>query len=163
MAAYLVTLSPVSTYQGHPSHYQESDFSKMQIWWSFYSLFTTLQWFPMAKVQIALQSTKGPLWFRPGVSPASFLTLYYSLPPNRSHPQLQLYWAVSDTFISLCLCSCVPLPNEWLFIFQDPTQLTPLLWHYPNSSLGKVHHSFFVLFLWFHEFYWIAVPFRRCV
>jgi hypothetical protein len=56
----------------------------MQIWLSFYSFFTTLQWFPMAKIQIALQSTKDPLWFSPWISPVSFLTLLLFPSPKQS-------------------------------------------------------------------------------
>lgn len=108
----------------------------MQIWWSFYSLFTTLQWFPMAKVQIALQCTKGPLWLRPWVSPPSFLTLDCSPPPNRSPPQLHFSYTELCLPVSfLCLSVHVfLLPNKWWYIFQDPTHMTPFLWHYTDTS-----------------------------
>lgn len=131
----------------------------MQIWWSFYSLFTTLQWFPMAKVQIALQSTKALC----GLVPESLQPHFWHLTvpfPQTDHTHSFSYSEVRQAVAFLCVFAHVfLLPNEWWYIFSRPNTADTLFWHYPSSFPGRAQQSFppYMSRL-FHKAYCICVP-----
>lgn len=117
--------------------------------------------FPWQKSKLLCSAQKALCGFVPESLHRHFWHLTVLL-PQTDHPHGFSYTERCQPVSFLCFSAHVfLLPNEWLYIFQDPTQLTPFLWHY--TDISPLFAYCFIYSMNKCSVYWRSVPFRLIV